>query len=85
MQMNVYLVCASQFLRQFRLVVRYKPGKKHILSDALSRLASANANPPSQDQAYSELDALFVYNATLVAMNEDLAQRIVDSYESNPW
>ena len=84
-QMNVCLVRASQFLRQFRLVVRHKPGKKHILLDALSRLASANTNLPSQDPAYSELDAFFVYNATLVAMNEDLARRIIESYESDPW
>ena len=85
MQINVRLVRTSQFLRQFRLIVRHKPGKKHILPDALSRLASANTNLPSQDITYSELDALFAYNATLVAMNEDLAQHIVESYESDPW
>ena len=85
MRMNVCLVRASQFLRQFRLVVRHKPGKEHILPDALSRLASANTNLPSQDPSYSKLDAFFAYNTTLVAMNEDLAQRIVKGYESNPW
>lgn len=85
MRMNVRLVRASQFLRQFRLIVRYKPEKEHILPDALSRLASANTNLPSQDPSYSKLDALFAYNITLVAMNEDLAQRIVKGYESDPW
>lgn len=83
--MNVRLVRASQFLRQFRLVVWHKPEKEHILPDALSHLASANTNLPSQDLAYSELDVLFTYNTTLVAMIEDLAQRIVKSYESDLW
>ena len=85
MQINVCLVRASQFLQQFRLIIWYKPGKEHILPDALSHLVSANTNLSSQDPAYSELDALFIYNATLIAMNKDLAQRIVESYESDPW
>ena len=83
-QMNICLVRASQFLQQFRLVVQHKPRKEHILPDALSRLASANTNLPSQNPTYSKLDALFVYNAMLVAMNEDLAQCIVEGYKSNP-
>ena len=85
MQMNVCLVCASQFLRQFPLVIWHKPGKKYILPNVLSRLTSANTNLPFQDLAYSKLDALFIYNATLIAMNEDLAQRIVKGYKNNPW
>lgn len=42
MQMNLSLVRASQFLCQFNLDVRYKPGKENIAPDALSRLASTN-------------------------------------------
>ena len=42
MRMNVRLIRASQFLRQFRLDVCHKPGKDHIVPDALSRLASLN-------------------------------------------
>ena len=45
----------------------------------------ANTNLPSKNPAYSELNALFAYNITLVAMNKDLAQRIVKGYESNLW
>ena len=58
MRMNLRLVRVSQFLRQFHLIVRHKPGKEHIIPDALSRLASANNlgyNPE-----YVKLDALFV-------------------------
>lgn len=64
MRMNVRLVRASQFLKQFHLIVHHKPGKEHIIPDALSRLASDNNS--GHDPEYSELDALFVYHTTLV-------------------
>ena len=38
MRLNVRLIRASQFFRQFRLNVKYKSDKKYIISDALSRL-----------------------------------------------
>ena len=41
MRLNLRLVRASQFLQQFKLDVRHKSGKEHIVPDALSRLASA--------------------------------------------
>lgn len=85
MQMNVRLVRASQFLRQFRLVVCHKPGKEHIVPDALSRLASANTNLPSEDPNYSELDALFTYNTTLIDIHPDLVKRIVKGYKADNW
>ena len=58
--MNVRLVRASQFLRQFQLDVRHKPGKEHIVPDALSRLASSS-NKGLVAEDYSELDALYGY------------------------
>lgn len=81
--MNICLMRASQFLQQFRLVVRHKPGKEHIIPDALSRLA--NANCAGQNEVYSELDALFIYHATLVKISPDLIKRILDGYLSNNW
>lgn len=83
--MNICLVRASQFFRQFCLVIWHKTRKEHILSDALICLVSANTNLSFQDPPYSKLDALFAYNTMLVAMNKNLAQRIVKSYENNPW
>lgn len=70
--MNNCLVRAWQFFHQFRLVIWHKPKKKYILSDALSRLTSANTNLTSQDLAYPKLDFLFIYNTTLVAINMNL-------------
>ncbi len=83
MRMNVRLVRASQFLQQFCLVVRHKPGKEHIIPDALRRLASASR--AGHDEVYSELDALFTYHATLVEISPDLIKRILDDYLANDW
>ncbi len=65
MQVNVMLIRASEFLCGFYLLVQQKSRKKQVLSDALSRLASANANFP-QDLHHSEIDLLFAHIATLV-------------------
>ena len=83
MRMNAQLVRASQFLRQFRLIVWHKPGKEHIIPDALSKLASANNS--GHDPKYSELDALFVYHTTLVQINPDLVKRILNGYTFDKW
>ena len=83
MRLNLRLVRASQFLQQFKLDVRYKPSKEHIVSDALSRLASANAQHPDSQQ--SELDALFTYNTTLLEIHPALVSRILAGYQADPW
>ena len=81
MRLNVRLIRASQFLRQFQLDVRHKPGKDHVVPDALSRLASTNkshALPPE----YSELDCLFT--ASYVKMSNEFHDRILKGYEEDP-
>ena len=91
MRLNVRLIRASQFLRQFRLDVRHKPGKEHIVPDALSRLASTTKSSLSED--HSELDALYAcatqaledgsvyaYSATMVQMDEAFRESLVLGY-----
>lgn len=56
-KINVRLIRVSQFLRQFRLNVRHKSSKEHIVSDALSRLAATHKSFLSND--YAKLDMLF--------------------------
>lgn len=64
------LVCVSQFLRQFRLVVRHKSGKKNIISNALSRLVSTNIDSLIDNStSYLKLDTLFIYSTMLVEIN----------------
>lgn len=83
MRLNLRLVRAFQFLQQFKLEVRHKPGKEHIIPDALSRLASSNRG--HADPQYSELNALFTYSTTLVELHPTLISRILAGYEADPW
>lgn len=83
MRINVCLVKASQFLQQLWLVVHHKPGKEHIISDTLNKLASANR--AWHNKIFSKLDALFTYHAILVEISLDLIKCIFDSYLANNW
>ena len=83
MRMNLRLVRASQFLQQFKLDVRHKPGKEYIIPDALSRLASTNVG--CTDPSYSELNALFTYNTTLIEIHPGLVSRILAGYEDDKY
>ena len=83
MRLNLRLVRTSQFLQQFKLKVRHKPGKKHIIPDALSRLASSNTG--HADPQHSELDPLFTYSTTLLELHPTLISRILAGYEADPW
>lgn len=83
MRLNLRLIRAFHFLQHFKLDVRHKLGKEHIILDALSCLASANAAPTNPH--HLELDALFVYNATLIEIYPVLVSRILARYDSDPW
>ena len=80
---NIRLVRASQYLSQFSLDVRHKSGKDNIVSDALSRLSSADVCL-SESNDYSELDALYVYNTTLVEISENFRNRLIQGYSNDP-
>lgn len=79
------LVRASQFFCQFCFLVCHKPGKEYIVSDAFSKLVSANINYSLSDPNYEELNALFIYNTTLIKINPELLQRIVNGYKADSW
>lgn len=83
MRLNLRLVRASHFLQYFELDVRYKLGKKHIIPDALSRLASSNIG--TAHPFYLELDTLYVYNTTLIKIHLNLVSQILARYNSDPW
>ena len=83
MRINIRFVRVSQFLHQFRLVMRHKPGKEYIIPNVLSKLASANDT--FQDDVYSEFDSFFVYHTTLVKINPDLGKCILDRYAADSW
>jgi hypothetical protein len=80
MRINVRLIRVSQFLSQFRFDIRHKSDKDHIISDALSRLVSENFKV---DDDHFELDALYIYNITLVKMTTKFRQRLTVDYIKN--
>lgn len=83
MRLNLWLIRTSQFLQQFKLDVRHKPGKEHIIPDALSRLA--NVNTDTAESSYSKLNALFLYITTLVEIHLTLVSRIIARYKADAW
>lgn len=77
MRMNVRLIRASQFLRQFQLDVCHKSDNDHIISDVLSRLTSFNHNQ-SDDSNHFKLDAFHV--DVFVQMSKQFYDRLVKDY-----
>ena len=88
---------ASQFLRQFQLDVRHKLDKEHIVSNALSRLASSKS---TLSEDHSKLDvlyacvtqaidinsnnlSLYIYSAIIMKMNKAFRRRLILGYQSD--
>ncbi len=77
---NLRLIRASKYLQRFNIEIRHKPGKQHIVSDALSRLPSTNSDT-KPEPTKGELDALFTF--LLVQMDPALKEKILDEYKSD--
>lgn len=85
--MNLRLVRASQYLSQFELDVRYKPGKQHIVPDTLSRLTSTEHAPPTQT-----LDDILehgiriqtsCYNSTMLEVSTEFRELLTKAYNTD--
>jgi RNase H-like domain found in reverse transcriptase/Integrase zinc binding domain len=83
-KLNPRLIRASQYLSQFNIKVRWKPGKAHIVPDALSRLPVKKTNEESEDEAVLDLPA-FVYLTTTVEMTSETKSRIKKGYRTEQW
>lgn len=66
-KMNIRFFRASQFFLGFYFTVWHKLEKEYVVTDALSRLASANTNLLS-NLDHSELDVLFAYTTILIQL-----------------
>ena len=95
MRMNVRLVCASQFLCPFQSNVRHKPGKEHIVPDALSSLASVTKSTLPKDHLKLDVlyacatqalpsETLYSYTATMIEMSESFRDRLLLGYNTDP-
>lgn len=79
---NLRLIRASQYLPQFDIDVRYRPGKIHLVPDALSRLlgdTTASPNASSLDELTIS-KAEFAFTAILVEMSPDYRTRLLATY-----
>ena len=89
-KLNLRLVRASTYLSQFRLDVRYRPGKKHVIPDALSRLPAdrsfldeGNLDLESYNTSMTDPsmdDQCLAYNGTLVSMSEAFRDQLLAGY-----
>ena len=88
-KLNLRLIRASTYLSQFRLDIRYKPGKDHIVPDALSRLpsnASSRAAPDILDISsyHSSVkdvsDSAYAFQGSLAVMSADFKNRVLEGY-----
>ena len=79
-KLNLRLIHASDYIQRFNIVLRHKPGKMHIIPDALSRLPTTN----TEDKlgAEGELDVLFT--TSLIKMSDEFRTKILKGYETDP-
>ena len=83
---NLRLVRASEYIQRFDILIFHKPGKQHVVADALSRLqssASTNALDSGDDGI---LDALFenpeaFFSTSLVEMSAEFRAKLKQGYE----
>ena len=72
-------------MSQFDLDVRFRPGKEHVVADALSRLPQqdnlAQGLNEFLDAQVASTEATHVYNATLIKMSEGFRKAIQTGYQ----
>ena len=96
-KLNLRLVRASTYLFQFRLDVRYRPGKRHVIPDALSRLSversfldedSRNVDLESYNTSLEDSSAgdNNSYRESLVIMSSAFRQQLLNDYvKKSAW
>ena len=77
-KLNFRLMRALNYIQRFNLDIRHKSSKQHIISNVFSRLTSDNINVFNHD---NELNALFTIS--LIEMNSNFKQRILNDYKSD--
>lgn len=82
-KLNLRLTNASIYIQQFpNLDVRYRPGRCHLVPDALGRLDSTE---PPGDATEDTLDDLpHVFHARLVEMSQPFKDQLQQAYQDDP-
>lgn len=80
-KLNLRLVRASQYLSQFDLTVVHKPGIKHVVPDAISRLKAFILERPSGD-VLEDLPT-YAFHISLVALNPAFKDELIKEYKTD--
>lgn len=84
---NLRLVRAAHYLSQFRLDVRYRPGRIHVIPDALSRLLGDTESPkrnPNADSLDPDDTETPCYHTILVELSQEFKDRLTRAYDDDP-
>ena len=85
-KLNLRLVRAFEYIQKFDLTIRHKSDRLHLVSDALSRLSTANISVTNTfNQNFNnddELNVLFV--ASMTKMTSKFKKRLLHEYILNP-
>jgi hypothetical protein len=95
-KLNLRLVRASEYIQRFNIQVYHKPGKQHVVPDALSRLpSSAKSTELSETNILDALHAsvntsvtqadevVYNYAASLVEMSPEFRERPLQGYSAD--
>jgi hypothetical protein len=92
-RLNLRLIRAFEYIQRFNVILKHKPEKQHIVSNALSRLKSENDENAFDSRELNalivtqsslniiELNALFII--ILMKMNSDFRIKIIHEYFTN--
>lgn len=82
---NLFLVRASNFLQGFDLEVFHKPGKEHVVPDALSRLASLSPPAKSPELDFDHLPAYLPFSVSMAEMSQEFLSELINGYTSDKF
>ena len=88
-KLNLRLVKASQYLSQFQLDIRYRPGKQHVVPNALSRLPNHDHKQRTEDLLdepcafHAAEDEAHVFAASHAEMSTEFKEAILAGYEKD--
>ena len=80
-RLNLRLVRASAYVQRFNITLKHIPGKTNTIPDTLSRLTATY--PTDENVEDSELDALFAVTTSMVEMNTEFREKIINGYKGD--
>ena len=81
-RLNLRLVRASQYVSQFDLDVRWRPGKQNIVPDALSRLLHSKEEE-RDTKSPGVLDEVLAFNMTYTQMSPGYKENLQEAYAND--